>query len=230
MDKHSDDVSNAMREIAERRDHDLCEPARSLSPERLRQLRKKLESEFPVETALRLASDNRDNLLTDRPVLPRPLETLLRRRLSGRASDAVLRGALQRWAVALQRAWLRSRIATQCAAAFGVIFLTIAALQIERSDRTEKAEAISHHTPHQYFATKAGENSEHGDRPETWLLRKPGDALTLQISTIELASREPSLFTVNRALLAQHHDFGRGLPLDLPFRQMLIDDDAIAVP
>jgi hypothetical protein len=229
MDKHSDDVSKAMREIAERRDLDLCERARSLSRERLQQLREKLESEFPVETVLRRARDNRDNLLTERPVLPRPLEILLRRRLSGRGSDAVQRGALRRWAVALQRVWPTSRIATQCAAALGVIFLTMAALQIERLFRTEKTATISHYTPHPYFATKVGENLGHGG-PETWLLRKPGDALTLQISTIELASREASLFTINRALLAQHHDFGRGLPLDLPFRQILIDGDAIAIP
>jgi hypothetical protein len=61
------------------------------------------------------------------------------------------------------------------------------------------------------------------------IFERSADQLTSRAKRLELASLEPSLLTINRAL----PDFERPdrlLPLDLPIRQIRLDVEAVRTP
>ncbi|MFN2476523.1 MAG: hypothetical protein ABR526_09330 [Chthoniobacterales bacterium] len=231
MDKDFDHVSVGLREVADRRDNRLSDSGAAIPPDRLQSLHAALGSRFPVETALRTAANQRDESLSRGPVLPQRVELLLHRRLLAERPDPVQRGASQPWTAAVQRFWTASRTPfTQLAAALALIVCAIGALRFGRLGGNNGPASISHSPSRPPFATQASGESAYQLRLEKGLLRKPGAELTLRVSTIELASLQPSLLNINRALLADRDDFNRGLPLDLPIRQMLIDGDVTATP
>jgi hypothetical protein len=57
-----------------------------------------------------------------------------------------------------------------------------------------------------------------------------GGDLTLHVSKVELASLQPSLLSINRAILAERYYADQGLPLDLPIRQILSETATPAMP
>jgi hypothetical protein len=61
------------------------------------------------------------------------------------------------------------------------------------------------------------------------VFRPFADHLTLRVNPIELASLEPSLLTINRAL-PEFEQADRVLPLDLPIRKIRLDVEAIRTP
>ena len=230
MAKHYDDLSAAMREVAERRDEQLRDAGAAITPHRLHRLHAALASEFPAEIALRAVADTRDKSLKQLPALPRRVELLLHSQLLTRQPGFLQRGALQRLSASVQTFWAVSRAPTRFAAALALMVVTIAALHFGSSGRNDASVLVSQNARHPYFGTQPGGDSEYHDRLETHFLRKPADELTLRVSPIELASLQPSLLTINRALLADRGDFERGLPLDLPIRQILIDGDTTVSP
>jgi hypothetical protein len=104
-------------------------------------------------------------------------------------------------------------------------------LHFGRFGSHHESEALSQNAPRPYLATQTDAKSAYEDRVEQQsFLRNPGNELTLRVSTIELASLRSSVFSINRALLAEGHDVDRSLPLDLPIRQLLSDRDASGIP
>ena len=230
MDKCSDAVSLGMREVAELRDKRLRKTTTAISPHRLEALHAALAAEFPVETAFRAAANNRDESIEHSPVLPAGVELLLHRRLLAQQRRADQRGALQRWATAVQASWGAFHSATRLAAAVALIVFAMTTLHFGGFRSHHGSELLSHNAPRPYLATQSDAKSAYERRVEQSFLRKSGDELTLRVSTIELASLQSSLFSINRALLAEGHDFDRSLPLDLPIRQLLSDRDASGIP
>ena len=58
---------------------------------------------------------------------------------------------------------------------------------------------------------------------------RSGDRLTLRFNRSELASLEPSVFSINGALpILEQQD--HVLPLDLPMRQIRLDVDVVRTP
>ncbi|HEY3747452.1 MAG TPA: hypothetical protein VGL17_14465 [Gemmatimonadaceae bacterium] len=230
MAKHYDDLSAAMREVAEHRDRRLRDAGAAISTHRLERLHAALASEFPADMALRAAADTRDKSLRQLPMLPRRLELLLHSQLLARRPGFLRYGALQWMSASAQTFWSASRASAGFAAALALIVLTIATLHFGRSGRNDRSALVFENERHSFFETQPGGESAYHKRLEEEFLRKPGDALTLQVSTFELASLQPSLLMINRARLADTRDFERGLPLDLPIRQILMDGDARVSP
>ena len=230
MDNQSGNLSEAMRKLAERRDQRLPSSGPSISPDRLRWLHATLAYEFPVEKELRSAADGRDKSLKQRPVLRPPVEPLLHRRLSGQRPNPVQPASQQWWAASVRTFWATFRTNAQFATALVLIALSVGALKFGSLNKIGRPTLNSRNTPRPYFAKKAGGEPASEGHLKKWLPRNSSDELTLRVSTIELASLQPSLLRINRALLAERPDFDRSLPLDLPIRQILLDAAATATP
>jgi len=229
MDNFSTDITDMMREVAEQRDAGLREGLPEISPDRLRRLQAALAREFPVECGLDSIAMRRDaSLRTRAPQLPTSVETELAKGLTFtgafEASELV---RLPSPSVQLSR-----RLVSALAIAAAVIVLIGGAFYFSGSKNPVTAVGVSGKLESPSVRTittvssGAASLTDAGDR----LFASSGNDLTLRVSKIELASLQPSLLTMNRAILADRRHADRGLPLDLPIREMFIDEATSATP
>ena len=211
MDKHVDGLAGAMREIAGQRDNELRD-AGAIPPDRLKQLRAFLAAELPVESALFAAAGQRDELLSEsEPVLP----TVVRAALAEQASSV--------HAAARRLDLLRRFGAYRMAAALAAAALIGAAL-LHLSRARNSGSRTSGEARRGFVAL-----SEPGLPSGAGQFDRSIDSLTLRMNRLELASLDPSLLTINRALL-DFEPSNRVLPLDLPIRPIHLDVETVRTP
>lgn len=229
MAKRTDVFDATMREIRAQRDAAM-EGRRSMPAERLERLHDCLGSEFPIESGLAAAAKERDEMLPDRLAdLPRFVEAALAGRLLARAEC----GRRNRWRAQCRRvvqttsrrADARTAVSLAAAAAVVAAAVVLVFQSGSRSSRIEVSspppvlvapEATRDSAPHQPASARVGDN----------FLPPGNDQLTLRISTVELASLQPSLLTAR--YLSDQSD--AGLPLDLPVRQSLMHEKSSRTP
>ena len=230
MDNSSPDLNELMREVAAQRDARLQHGRPEISPERLRQVQAALARKFPVETGLNSAAMRRDASLRSRESqIPPVVETELTKRLAFSAGfEASEPFRFPRRSVHL----FRHRLACAAAVAAAVMVLIGGGFyfsgpssHVPSARRLGELELPSGRTSIT-GSSDAASLTHPGDR----LFESSGDHLTLRVGKIELASLQPSLLTINRTILADRRQGDRGLPLDLPIRQMLIDAAGPAIP
>jgi hypothetical protein len=211
MDKQLGGLAGAMREIAGQRDNQLRD-AGAIPPARLRQLQAFLASEVPVEAVLFTAAQQRDELLRpSEPVLPMMVRAALAEEVRSVRAAA---GPFE---------MLRQFGAYRAAAALAVAALIGAAL-LHFSGARNSENRISAEPRRGFVAlSEAGPSSGVGQ------FERSIDPLTLRMNRLELASLDPSLLTINRALF-DFEPSNRVLPLDLPIRQIHLDVEAIRTP
>ncbi|MFL6521425.1 MAG: hypothetical protein ACJ8NS_14480 [Chthoniobacterales bacterium] len=207
MDKQVDGLAGAMREIAGLRDNQLRD-AGGIPPDRLKQLQALLAAELPVEAGLFAATRQRDELLSAAdPVLPTAVHAALAEQVrSVRPLDM-----------------LRQFGAYRAAAALAVAAL-IGATLLHFSHARNWPTQISSEARPGFVA-----NSEPGVLSGVDLFDRSIDPLTLRMNRLELASLDPSLLTINRALF-DFEPSNHVLPLDLPIRQIHLDVETIRTP
>lgn len=215
MDKRVDGLAGALCEIAEQRDNQLRD-AVAISAERLKQLQAFLAVELPVETALFAAARHRDKSLSlPEPALPGLLHaTLIEQVRMVRAKTKAFDG-LRRVA-----AWMRvpswpEPYRTALIAAVAVVG-TSAVLHFSRPGNAGPAQ-ISSALPS--FITN----------PDAAAFPSDNARLSLRVRPVELASLDPSLFTIKGAL-PRFDQSNAALPLDLPTRQIRLDVEALRMP
>jgi hypothetical protein len=211
MDKQADGLAGAMREIAGQRDNQLRDAA-EIPPARLEQLQAFLAAELPVETGLFAAARQRDESLSaSEPVLPRLVHAALAERVRSVATAPKPLDALR------QLGAYRAAAALAVAAVIGAALLHFS--------RTHNSSArILRETRSDFVAP-----SQPGLFSGVGLFDRSVDPLTLRMNRLELASLDPSVLTINRALF----DFdpsNPGLPLDLPIRQIHLDVETVRTP
>ena len=220
MDKRMNGLAGALREIAEQRDNRLRN-AGEIPAMRRDRLEAFLAQEFPVETALLAAARRRDESLSMlEPALPAAVHAAL----SEEARS--VRGAAKLDLVPQLTAWLQSgggprayRAAAALAAA--VIIIGFAAVHLSTGNRAVRIPSESRPVP--FFSLGPAAFSKIS------IFERSGDQLTLRPNRLELASLEPSLLTINRALPDLERP-DRVLPLDLPIRQIRLDVEAVRTP
>jgi hypothetical protein len=219
MDKRVDGLAGAMREIAEQRDSQLRE-AGAISANRLEQLNAFFAMEFPVETTLLAAARRRDaSLSAMEPALPAVVRAALIENLgSVRAAATPL--AVLRQLVAGLKAMSLEPVYGRAAVVAATILVGFALFHFSRS-RNQTARISNQSQPDSAMAL--------GPAPFANVFERPADQLTLQVSRLDLASLDPSLLTIARALPEFEHA-DRVLPLDLPIRQIRLDVEAVRTP
>ena len=221
MDKQGNGLAGAMREIAGQRDNQLRD-AKAIPPDRLKQLQAFLAAELPVESALFAAARQRDESLSaSEPVLPTVVHAALAEQVRSARAAAKPLDLLRPFGAWLEAASLSA--AYRAAAAVAVAALIGAALLHFSSARNSPAR-ISSNTERGPVA-----NAEPVAFSAVGLFDRSVDPLTLRINRLELASLDPSLLTINRALFDFDHS-NRVLPLDLPIRQIHLDVEAVRTP
>jgi hypothetical protein len=211
MDKQPDGLAGAMREIARQRDNRLCD-AEAIPSDRLQQLQAFLESELPVEAALFAAARQRDKSLSaSEPVLPMVVHAALAEQVRS------VRAAARTLDMLRQFGAYRAAAALAVAALIGVALLHFSRARNSEARNSSNARRV-------LVAT-----SEPGLFSRVPLFDGSIDSLTLQMNRLELASLDPSLLTINRALF-DFEPSNRVLPLDLPIRQIHLDVEAIRTP
>jgi hypothetical protein len=216
MDKQANGLAGGMRAIAEQRDNQLRDAA-EIPLDRLKQLRAFLAAELPVETALFAAARQRDESLSaTEPVLRTVVHAALAEQV--RSGCAAAKPPHMLWQPG---AWLeaaRLPAAYRAAAAVAVAALIgVALLHFFRSRNSSEV-------PPAFVA-----NSEPVVFSGVGLFDRSTDPLTLRMNRFELASLDPSLLTINRALFDFDHS-NRVLPLDLPIRQIHLDVETVRTP
>ncbi len=233
MDKELDHLSNAMREVAAQRDKLLRESSGAISTDRLQCLHATLASQFPVEAALSEVAIRRDEALgTQAPLLPAHVAVALAQRLSLRRTTLESGKAL--W---LSPSWLYSLLHSvgtpaRVMVAVTMVILTAGALKLARWGHISglRISDASSQRPAQPNSAADPAHQGAAARSEDSFLPGSGSNLTLRVSTIELASLRPSLLTMNRAFLPDRYESDRGLPLDLPIRQIFIEAERARMP
>lgn len=211
MDKQLDGLAGAMREIARQRDNQLRD-AGAIPSDRHKQLQAFLASERPVEAALFAAARQRDKSLSaSEPVLPMVVHAALAEEVKS------VRAVTRPLEV------LRQFGAYRAAAALAVAALIGTAL-IHFSRARNSVPQISSEAPGGLVA-----NSEQVVFPRPGFFEHSVDPLTLRINRLELASLDPSVLTINRALFDFEPSNGV-LPLDLPIRQIHLDVETVRTP
>lgn len=213
MDKRINGLAGALREIAEQRDNRLRK-AEAISADRVKQLQAFLAAEFPVEAALNAAARQRDESLSvAEPALPLAVHAALRDQVrSARAA------ANPWWPEALRLRGAYQKAALVAAA----IIITSAVLHFAHTSKPV-ARSVNQSPASSIF----DQNAELLSRD--WPFERSADRLTLRVSRLELASLDPSSFTINRALLDLDQP-GRVLSLDLPIKQIRLDVEAVRTP
>jgi hypothetical protein len=218
MDKTVDGLAGALREIAEVRDSRLRK-AEAIPVERLERFHSFLAGEFPVEMALRAAATHRDDsLIGDEVALPFAVHAALRERVislpAGETPWAMLRHSLAR----LQTFPLH-RI-SQAAALLAATIITTGTLYYSQATKPVPHvvnQSLSHSAVDPILLSF--------DRA----FARSADRLTLRMNRSELASLDPSVFSINGALpVLEQQD--HVLPLDLPIRQIRLDVDIVRMP
>jgi len=218
MDKTTEGLAGAMRELAEVRDSRLRK-AEAIPVERLERLHSFLAAEFPLETALRAAARHRDDSLHGQAALPFAVHAALWERVKNLTTDEA-RWAVLRHSLARLRALPLRRISQAAALIAATIIITTGALYYSQAPK-----------PVAHLVNQSLPNSV----TEPVLLsfdrafERSGDRLTLRFNRSELASLEPSVFSINGALpVLEQQD--HVLPLDLPMRQIRLDVDVVRTP
>lgn len=221
-----------MRDIAEQRDN-LLRGERAISPDRLQRLHAILASELPVETALFAAGRQRDESLSVRvPVLPATIRAALAQQLPPLRAAPKPLDALRLSRIRLHT-WWGSLGPTRVAIAAIVILLAAGALHFADWSSVTRGLRISDPTLQPTADPKSAPEFAHQGlppHPEERSFTASSDHLTLRVGTMELASLQPSLLTINRVFLPDRYEADRSLPLDLPIRQILIDAEAARTP
>jgi len=211
MDKQVDGLAGAMREIAGQRDNQLRDGA-EIPSDRLIQLQAFLAAELPVETGLFAAARQRDELLSaSEPVLPTAVHAALAEEVRS------VHGAAGPFEM------LRHLGAYRAAAALAVAAVIGAAL-LHFSRAPNLPARVSSETQRSFVA-----DSEPVVFSDVGFFDRSGDPLALRMNRLELASLDPSLLTINRALF-DFEPSNRVLPLDLPIRQIHLDVETIRTP
>jgi len=230
MDNSSPDLKQIVRDMAAQRDAGLRHGRPEISPERLRRLQAALARKLPVETGLHSAAMRRDaSLRTRESQIPPVVKTELTKRLAFSAGfEASESFRFPRRSVHLSR----HRLASAAAVAAAVIVLIGGGFYFSGSSSRVPAIRISGELELPSGKTSVTGSSDAASltNPGHRLFDSSGDHLTLRVGTIELASLQPSLLTINRTILPDRRQGDRGLPLDLPIRQMLIDAAGPAIP
>jgi hypothetical protein len=209
MDKRANGLAKAMREIAEQRDNQLRN-AGEISVLRRQELKRFLEAELPVETALFAAARRRDESLR----LAEPaLRAAMHASLVGEARSV---GAA-RQAVDPLRQFYRTAAAIAAAAAVAAVALHF----FSPGHRT--ARILSKSRPASFL------NSAPIAFSNVSIFERSPNHLTLKANRLDLAALEPSLLTINRSLPDVERP-DRVLPLDLPIRQIRLDVEAVRTP
>lgn len=218
MDKRIDGLAAAMREIAEQRDSRLRD-AGAISADRFEQLNLFLAAELPVETALFTAARRRDaSLKTAEPVLPAIVRAALAEQVeSVRSATPVL--DVLRQLFARLKAMTFAPIYRTAAVVAVTVFITFALLHLSPSHQTTRISKESQPNSGMVLGPAVFSN----------VFERPANQLTLQVSRLDLASLDPSLLTIARALPEFEHA-ERVLPLDLPIRQIRLDVEALRTP
>jgi hypothetical protein len=215
MDKRIDGLAGAMREIAEQRDSQLGD-SRSISADRMEQLRAILAAELPVETALFAAARQRDKSLSlPEPALPAVVHAALVeqvRSVHAKAKGFDVLGRVASWLNAPK--WPEPYRTALIAAA--AVVVTSAILHFSQS-RDDRPAHVSGALPNSIANLEAAAFSS------------DSAPLSLRVRRVELASLEPSLLTINGAL-PRFEQPDRALPLELPIRQIRLDVEALRTP
>lgn len=222
MVKRSDELADALRELASQRDRQLHAAGFALSPERLKCLRAAATSAFPVDLALRRAAKMRDvSLRAQTPALPLRIESTLASRLAAPRAGwssldvSVSPDSFGNW-----------RKVAAAAALLMVAAGTLHFAQARKATRASRAlssEIASLPVTQSIFEFPAQETPR---RPGLVPSSTAEDAqLSLRIGAIDLVALRPSLLTLNQSFLAERNSADEGLPLDLPV-QMLINSTA----
>jgi hypothetical protein len=211
MDKQVDGLAGALRKVARHRDNQLRDGA-GIPPDRLKQLQAFLAAELPVEARLFAAARQRDELLSaSEPVLPSVVHAALAEEVRS-VRDA-----------ATPFEMLRQFGAYRAAAALAVAALIGAGLLHFSRARNASAQ-ISSEARRGFVAL-----SEPSLFSGVGLFDRSIDPLTLRMNRLELASLDPSLLTINRALF-DFEPSNRALPLDLPIRKIRLDVETVGTP
>lgn len=219
-----------MRDVAVQRDAGLRCKRAELSPDRLRRLQAALARKFPLETALHSAAMRRDASLRKRESeIPAIVQTELAKRLAcsgGFGTRERFRSSRHLLHLLLDPPANAAGIAAAVAVLMGGAFYFSAA--------SSRAPAIA--GPGQLnlrrgsASISASRDAASLTQPGNRVFESSADHLTLRVGKIELASLEPSLLSINRTILADPRHADRGLPLDLPIRDLLIDTAGPAMP
>jgi hypothetical protein len=211
MDKQVDGLAGALRKVARHRDNQLRD-AGAIPPDRLKQLQAFLAAELPVEAGLFAAARQRDELLgASEPVLPTVVHAALAEQVrSVRAAARPLE-------------MLRQFGAYRTAAALAVAALIGAAL-LHFSRTRNSSTQVSREALRRFVAP-----SDAALFSRVGFFDRSVDPLTLRMNRLELASLDPSLLTINRALF-DFEPSNRVLPLDLPIRQIRLDVETVRTP
>jgi hypothetical protein len=211
MDKQAEGLAGAMRGIAGQRDNQLGDAA-GIPPDRLKQLQAFLAAELPVDTGLFAAARQRDRALSaSEPVLPMVVHATLA------AEVRSVRAAARPFEM------LRHFGVYRAAAALALAALIGAGLLHFSHTRNLPARVSSDQQPG--FVA----NSEPVAFSEVGFFERSADPLAFRMNRLELASLDPSVLTINRALL-DFEPSNRVLPLDLPIRQIHLDVETVGTP
>jgi hypothetical protein len=211
MDRQVDGLAGAMREIARQRDNRLREAA-EISPDRLRQLQAFLAAELPVETGLSAAARQRDESLSAlEPALPTVVHAALAEQVRS------VGAAPRRVDMLRQFGAYRAAAALAVAALIGAAFLHFSRARNSSAEISSEARRGFVADSEQILFSRPG------------FLDRSANPLTLRINRLELASLDPSLLTINRALF-DFEPSNRALPLDLPIRQIHLDVETVRTP
>jgi hypothetical protein len=224
----NEDISNVMRRLAAARDSRLRVAGAAIPPDRLASLRRSVASVFPVEMALIAATKERDELLRVAPVIPAPIELALQKRLRVQQPLSIQPERVRpfdEWVHVCSRL-----IASAPRVAAAVAFVLFVGASVHFATLSQNAHQAGISKDRQNANVEVLANAPDRERLDNALLAKSEAQLTLRVTRLELASLRHSLLTLNRAFLADKPDPDHGLPLDLPFRQILIDADAAEAP
>lgn len=222
MDKRSDELADALRELAGQRDQQIHAAGFALSSERLKRLRAAAASAFPVDAALRRAAKIRDgSLRAQPPALPLRIESALVSRLAAPRA----RWSLRDVSLSPESFGNWRKVAAAAAllmAAAGALHFA-QARKVTRASRALSGEIASLPVTQSIFEFPAQETPRRAGLVPSSTAE---DAqLSLRIGAIDLVALRPSLLTLNQSFLAERNSADEGLPLDLPV-QMLINSTA----
>ena len=218
MDKRIDGLAGAMREIAEKRDSHLRN-AGAVSADRVKRLQALVAAQFSVETALVAAARKRDESLSAAdPTLPLAVHAALSERVRGLHAAANSFDLLHHFF-----AWVKApglhRVYQTAALAAAAILITATALYFPHLNKPVAPQSLPPSLQDQNSLLLSPD----------WPFERSGDRLTLRLRRVELASLEPSIFSLNGALPAPEQP-DRALPFDLPIRQIRLDVEALRTP
>lgn len=224
--KQDGEIDSVLREAAKQRDT-LLRQRPTLSSARLAALADFLIAEYPIEAALGEAARKRDQLLNQHPpVIPRSVESTLRRLGAVEEADAIRRrGAFAGGGIV--PSWLRfSRSRPAVVLAVSAVFMA-AVLFLSGwgiwSRRIAEAQNLSREN-------RSGISLDRSPIMEAELFMPKVSIRSVNLNTNEPASLQASFFA-NRAIsLADGNDGPLWLRLDLPLRASLIEDGLARTP